>query len=114
VGRQGLGPFLQGLGDKGPGDVVSSRVGTGANLSVSPEPLQHGLGPEVIDELAARLGLPPGQAAALLSQYLPQVVDKLTPNGAAIPRRPATAPRPEKRRVECSTSTSRSARPRSR
>jgi uncharacterized protein YidB (DUF937 family) len=81
MARQGLGPILQGFEDKGLGDIVSTWVGHGANQPISPEQVQHGLGPEMIDTLAARVGLPPGQAAALLSQFLPGIVDKLTPNG---------------------------------
>ena len=93
MARQGLGPFLQGLKDKGLGDAVSSWVGHGANQPISPEQVQHGLGPEMIDTLAARVGLPPGQAAALLSRVLPGIVDKLTPNGT-VEGRPG-APGPE-------------------
>jgi len=81
LSHQGLGPLLQGLKDKGLGDVVASWVGTGENQSITPQQIEHGLGPEAIEKLAARLGLPPGEASALLSKYLPQIIDKLTPHG---------------------------------
>ena len=81
LAQQGLGPLLERLKNKGLGDVVASWVGKGENLPVTPAQMQQGLGPEVIESLAARLGLPPGQASALLSQYLPLIVDKLTPHG---------------------------------
>ncbi len=35
----------------------------------------------MLSQFAQQLGLPPGEAAGQLSQLLPQVVDKLTPNG---------------------------------
>ena len=81
LSQQGLGPVIQHLKDKGLGDVVASWVGTGENQSITPEQIKHGLGPEVVETLAARLGLPPGEASVLLSKYLPQIIDKLTPHG---------------------------------
>lgn len=77
----GLGGLVQQLQNGGLGDIVSSWVGTGANLPVSAEALQQALGSEQISQIAARLGLSPDQAAGGLAQLLPQVVDKLTPNG---------------------------------
>lgn len=77
----GLGGLAQQLQNGGLGDIVSSWVGTGANLPVSAEALQQALGSEQISQIAARLGLSPDQAAGGLAQLLPQVVDKLTPNG---------------------------------
>ena len=34
-----------------------------------------------LGELAGRLGIDPQQAAEMASQYLPSIVDRLTPNG---------------------------------
>jgi uncharacterized protein YidB (DUF937 family) len=79
--QQGVGPLLQGLKDKGLGDVAASWIGSGENQPITPDQIQHGLGPEVVEKLAARLGLPPGEASAILSKYLPQIIDKLTPHG---------------------------------
>ena len=81
LAQRGLGSLLQGLKDKGLGDVVASWVGTGENQPITPEQIEHGIGPEAIEKLAARLGLPPGEASVLLSKYLPQIIDKLTPHG---------------------------------
>jgi uncharacterized protein YidB (DUF937 family) len=81
LSQRGLGPVLQGLKEKGLGDVVASWVGTGQNQPITPDQLAHGLGPEAIEKLAARIGLPPGEASVLLSKYLPQIIDKLTPHG---------------------------------
>ena len=77
----GLGGLVQQLQNGGLGDIVSSWVGTDANLPVSAEALQQALGSEQISQIAARLGLSPDQAAGGLAQLLPQIVDKLTPNG---------------------------------
>jgi uncharacterized protein YidB (DUF937 family) len=79
--KQGLGPVMQKLQDKGLGDVVSSWISKGENLPISPQQLQHGLGPETIEKLAEQIGVPPGQASSFLAQYLPLIVDRLTPHG---------------------------------
>jgi|SRR6185369_8286778 uncharacterized protein YidB (DUF937 family) len=77
---------LQGLVDAfqqgGLGNVVSSWIGTGANLPVSAEQLQAVLGSERLQAIAASIGLDPQQVSAQLAQLLPQVVDRLTPDGA--------------------------------
>jgi len=65
----------------GLGDVVGSWISTGQNLPISPEQLHNVLGGDAVAGLAQQLGLSHGDAAGQLSQLLPQVVDKLTPNG---------------------------------
>lgn len=65
----------------GMGDVVNSWISNGHNLPISPEQLHAVLGNETIAGLAQQLGLSHGDLAGQLSQLLPQVVDKLTPNG---------------------------------
>lgn len=76
---------LQGLVDAfqqgGLGNVVASWVGTGENLPVSAEQLQAVLGSERVQAIAASLGLNTQDVAGHLAQLLPQVVDRLTPNG---------------------------------
>jgi uncharacterized protein YidB (DUF937 family) len=81
LSHQGLGPLAQRFKDKGLGDIIASWVSPGANQPITPGQIEHGLGPEVIETLAVRLGLPPAETSALLSQYLPQIIDKLTPHG---------------------------------
>ena len=81
----GLSGLVQQLQNGGLSEVVSSWVGTGANLPVSADALQQALGSEQIGQIAAKLGLSPDQAAGSLAQLLPQVVDKLTPNGSIEP-----------------------------
>lgn len=77
----GIGGLVQQFASKGLGDIVNSWVSTGQNLPVTPGQIQQGLGDNVISQLAAKVGLSPDQAASHLSQILPQVVDKLTPDG---------------------------------
>ena len=80
---------LQGLADKfsqsGAGGAFSSWVGTGQNQSISGNQIQEALGSEQVKALAAKMGIDPAQASTLLAQYLPKVVDKLTPQGQIDP-----------------------------
>jgi uncharacterized protein YidB (DUF937 family) len=78
----GLGGLVQQLQNGGLSDIVASWVGTGANLPVSADALQQALGSDRIGQIAASLGLSTDQAAGSLAQWLPQVVDQLTPNGS--------------------------------
>jgi uncharacterized protein YidB (DUF937 family) len=72
-----IGAFERG----GLSSVVSSWVGTGANLPVSPEQVQSVLGDDRIAAMAQQLGFSQEELSGHLSQLLPQVIDKLTPNG---------------------------------
>jgi uncharacterized protein YidB (DUF937 family) len=80
---------LQGLISKftqaGHGDTVASWISTGDNLPISPDSVQHVIGPDQISAIASKLGVDPTQASALVAKFLPHVVDKLTPNGAVDP-----------------------------
>jgi uncharacterized protein YidB (DUF937 family) len=82
-GGGGLADILGKAQQAGLGDVVSSWIGTGQNLPISPDQLHNVLGSDAIANIAQQLGLSHGDAAGQLSQVLPQVVDKLTPNGQA-------------------------------
>jgi len=77
----GLGGLLQAFQNKGMGDIVNSWVGTGANQPISPDQVHSALGANTINDIAAKLGVSPQVASSGLSQILPQVIDKLTPNG---------------------------------
>lgn len=80
---------LQGLASKfaqsGHGNAFQSWVGMGENQPVSSGEIQNALGPDQIKALAAKMGIDPAQASAFLAEYLPKVVDKLTPAGKIDP-----------------------------
>lgn len=77
----GLSGLLQTFHEKGLGGMASSWVGTGENQAISAEQIQNVLGEDHIKQFAAKAGIPPEQASGKLAEYLPQIVDKLTPNG---------------------------------
>jgi len=81
LGFDGLGGLLSQLQRGGLGDVAASWVGTGANQPVSPDALGNALGPDLIGQLARQLGVGQHEVTGGLSQVLPQVVDRLTPQG---------------------------------
>ena len=80
-GQGGLQNLIGQFTQKGLGDLIGSWVGTGKNLPVSGEQLQNVLGKDTINNLASKLGIDGGALTSQLKNLLPDVVDKLTPNG---------------------------------
>ena len=80
-GLGGLAGLVQAFQKGGLGDVAQSWVGTGQNLPVSPEQLQNVLPADMVSGLAQQLGMGQGDVLGQLSQLLPQLVDKATPDG---------------------------------
>jgi uncharacterized protein YidB (DUF937 family) len=81
AGAGGLGGLLEQMQRAGFGDQARSWVGTGQNIPISPDALGQILGQDGIEEIAHRTGLTPQQASAGLSELLPEVVDRVTPDG---------------------------------
>jgi uncharacterized protein YidB (DUF937 family) len=77
----GISGILQSFEAGGLGEVVKSWVSTGQNLPITADQIQSVIGSEQIQNIANRLGVDPAQASAQIAEYLPQVIDKLTPNG---------------------------------
>jgi uncharacterized protein YidB (DUF937 family) len=78
----GLNGVIQHFHDNGLGSIVNSWVGTGQNLPISAEQIQSVLGSSgMMQQLCAKAGITPEEASAHLAQYLPVIVDKLTPQG---------------------------------
>jgi uncharacterized protein YidB (DUF937 family) len=79
----GLSGLLQQLQASGLGDQVQSWISTGANQPVSGDQLSSALGGAggLLGQLAQQAGVSHAEAGDQLSQLLPQIVDRLTPNG---------------------------------
>ena len=73
-----LDKFRQG----GYADQAASWQSTGQNIPISGAALQEVLGSGAIGQLAQQLGLSHGETAGGLAQMLPQVIDRMTPQGA--------------------------------
>jgi uncharacterized protein YidB (DUF937 family) len=81
----GVGGLLEKLRQGGLGQHVDSWVSTGENLPVSGEQLSQALGPELLGQLGGQLGLDPAQLGHGLAQVLPDLVNKMTPDGQVPP-----------------------------
>jgi uncharacterized protein YidB (DUF937 family) len=77
----GLSALMNNAESQGIGHIFQSWVSTGANQSMAPQQVQGLVGQDKINQLATRVGVPPGIASAALATILPMIVDKLTPNG---------------------------------
>ncbi|TCZ54989.1 YidB family protein [Roseicella aquatilis] len=77
----GLGGLLESLRGQGLGQHVDSWVGHGPNQPVPAQHLEQGFDPQELDEVARRAGTDRGTLLQELSAMLPQVVDRMTPQG---------------------------------
>jgi uncharacterized protein YidB (DUF937 family) len=77
----GLGDLLNQLQKGGQGEVANSWVGKGENKAIAPGDLANALGSDQIDAIASQAGLSRDDLLKGLSQYLPGVIDHLTPDG---------------------------------
>ncbi len=78
----GLQGLIQALTQSGLGQQTQSWVSTGQNLPISPDQISAALGGGQLESLARQLGITQDQAAGGLADFLPQMVDQLTPNGS--------------------------------
>jgi uncharacterized protein YidB (DUF937 family) len=77
----GLGDLLNQLQQKGHGDTASSWVSNGPNKQIAPGDLANALGADQIDQLSSQSGMSRDELLRGLSQYLPDAVNHLTPDG---------------------------------
>lgn len=79
----GLSGLVAKFNEAGLGQEVASWISRGENLPISAEQISQVLGSGAVSDIASKLGLGNGEAAQQLAQALPDIVDKLTPNGEA-------------------------------
>ena len=77
-----IGGLLSQLQQGGLGDVLQSWIGSNSNESVSADAIENALGGH-LGQAAQAIGIDTQQASGLLAQYLPQIIDTMTPNGQA-------------------------------
>lgn len=77
----GLSGLMQRFTDKGLGDVIGSWVSTRANLPVTADQLKEVLGSDQLQQIATHAGVSQEEASNGLAGLLPEIVDKLTPDG---------------------------------
>jgi uncharacterized protein YidB (DUF937 family) len=77
----GLGNLIRDLQSSGHGDVADSWVHPGPNRQIAPRDLEHALGGDTLDALSRQTGMDRNDLLEGLSQHLPELVDRLTPQG---------------------------------
>ena len=77
-----IGGLLSQLQQGGLGDVLQSWIGSNSNESVSAGAIENARGGH-LGQAAQAVGIDTQQASGLLAQYLPQIIDTMTPNGQA-------------------------------
>ena len=80
-GSGGLGGLLEQFQRSGLGDVMKSWIGAGQNQPISPAELGGVLGEDMLGKLTQQAGMNQGDLLGQLSQMLPQMVDRATPDG---------------------------------
>lgn len=76
-----LGELLRQFQQKGQGETADSWVKPGDNAPIDHNQLSEVLGPDILDDLAARTGLSREEILKRLSRELPTAVNDLTPDG---------------------------------
>src|SRR6516162_6611945 len=77
----GLGGLLNKLEQGGLGDQTKSWVGSGQDQPGSPSQLGQALGPNIIKKLSQMTGVSEDELTKQLSQGIPVIINRLTPNG---------------------------------
>jgi len=77
----GMAGLVRSFQEKGFGGIISSWIGTGENLPISAEQIQEVMGNDMVQNLAAKFGIPTEELSGKLAEFLPSAIDKMTPNG---------------------------------
>ncbi|MGI8467202.1 MAG: OmpA family protein [Pyrinomonadaceae bacterium] len=77
----GFAGFLNRFRQAGLGDVADSWISTGDNTHLSGEQVESALGENTVSRMASQAGIETGAAKSALGVMIPNVVDRLTPDG---------------------------------
>lgn len=83
----GLSGVLQKFKTAGFENEVTSWISKGSNLPITAEQIVQALGSSVIQQAASKLDMSAQDISAKIAEYLPQVIDRMTPDGQ-VPREP--------------------------
>ena len=79
--KGGLNSLTEMFGGNGMADLMESWVGKGENKEAKPEQMEKVFGSDKVKQLAEKNGMDFGGALGLIAQFLPMIIDKLTPDG---------------------------------
>ena len=77
----GLSGLVQKFKDSGLSSAVESWISTGKNQPVSGDEMRSALGDNIIQQIAGKIGMSKEDVSRHVADLLPQMIDKLTPNG---------------------------------
>lgn len=81
VASGGLDGLLEKFNAAGLGDKVKSWVGSGPNDELTGDEVEQALGADQVKSFAADAGVDEGTAKEGLAKFIPEFVNKLTPDG---------------------------------
>ncbi|AOM42459.1 YidB family protein [Xenorhabdus hominickii] len=80
-GQGGINGVIEKFSQQGMDGTIHSWIGSGENLPIHADQLSSIFGSSTIQQLAEKIGINPDEASSLLSKHLPNLIDKVTPNG---------------------------------
>lgn len=83
----GLPGVLQKFKAAGYEPEVDSWISKGSNLTIDAQQIMYALGSSTIQQAASKLNMNAQDISAKIAEYLPQVIDRMTPDGQ-LPREP--------------------------
>lgn len=85
LGGAGLGGLLEQFRQRGLSSQADSWVSTGPNQPLAPDDIDGVFGSDGVSQIAQQAGLSDIETREGLAQLMPDVVDRLTPNGSLPP-----------------------------
>ena len=79
----GMAEVFKKLQAGGLGPALASWVGQNDNQAVSADAMANALGGDLLSKIANQAGVNNTEASTLLAQYLPNMINQLTPHGDA-------------------------------
>ncbi|MBG3021141.1 MULTISPECIES: YidB family protein [Proteus] len=82
VGSQGgIEGLVKQFDTAGLSELIQSWISTNANLPISAKQIVAVFSSPVINDLASKINLSATEASEMAAQYLPKLIDKVTPDG---------------------------------
>ncbi|MDE9454452.1 YidB family protein [Xenorhabdus bovienii] len=80
-GQGGISGLIEKFSQQGLGGTIHSWIDSGENSPIHADQISSIFGSSTIQQLAQKMGIDPSEASSLISQHLPSLIDKVTPNG---------------------------------
>jgi len=77
----GLGGLVESFKGQGMEDIINSWIGTGKNMPISSSEIVKALGSDRLRGFSEQAGLGQEEISGGLARLLPEIIDKLTPQG---------------------------------